>query len=107
MRYRSIRVQVSKLHLEIFSLPQAIEKSRQFLLLRTDILQKKNSRWVPLTGSHVKNGQLNGLKALFTWRKVASGSKSDQHQFSPNNISRSSRVKVMRITELITSGRIL
>ena len=27
-------------HLEIFSLPQAIENSRQFLLLRTDILQK-------------------------------------------------------------------
>ena len=29
------------------------------------------------------------------------GPKSDQHQFSPNNISRSSRVKVMRITKLI------
>ena len=27
-------------HPEIFSLPQAIENSRQFLLLRTDILQK-------------------------------------------------------------------
>ena len=27
-------------HLEIFSLPQAIENSRQFVLLRTDILQK-------------------------------------------------------------------
>ena len=27
-------------HLGIFSLPQAIENSRQFLLLRTDILQK-------------------------------------------------------------------
>ena len=47
MRYRSIRVQVSKLHLEIFSLPQAIEKSRQFLLLRTDILQKKQSSGAP------------------------------------------------------------
>ena len=35
------------------------------------------------------------------------GPKSDQHQFSPNNISRSSRVKVMRITKLITKGRIL
>jgi len=30
------------------------------------------------------------------------GPKSDQHQFSPNNISRSSRVKVMRIAKLIT-----
>ena len=30
------------------------------------------------------------------------GPKSDQHQFSPNNISRSSRVKVMRISKLIT-----
>ena len=27
-------------HLEIFSLPQVIENSRQYLLLRTDILQK-------------------------------------------------------------------
>ena len=35
------------------------------------------------------------------------GPKSDQHQFSPNNISRSSRVKVMRITTLITKGRML
>ena len=34
-------------------------------------------------------------------------SKSDQHQFSPNNISRSTRVKVMRITKLMTKGRIL
>ena len=29
------------------------------------------------------------------------GLKSDQHQFSPNNISRSSRIKDMRITKLI------
>ena len=35
------------------------------------------------------------------------GPKSDQHQFSPNNISRSLRVKVMRFTQLITKGRIL
>ena len=32
------------------------------------------------------------------------GPKSDQHQFSPNNISRSSSVKVMRIAKLITKG---
>ena len=30
-------------HLEIFSLPQAIGNSRQFLLLRTDILYRKQS----------------------------------------------------------------
>ena len=35
------------------------------------------------------------------------GPKSDQHQFSPNSISRSSRVKVMRITKLIAKGRML
>ena len=35
------------------------------------------------------------------------GPKSDQHQFSPNNIRRSSRVKFMRITKLITTGRML
>ena len=32
------------------------------------------------------------------------GPKSDQHLFSPNNISRSSRVKVTRITEFIIKG---
>ena len=35
------------------------------------------------------------------------GAKSDQHQLSPNIISRSSRVKVMRITKLFTKGRML
>ena len=30
--------------------------------------------------------------------------KRDQHQFSPNNIGRWTRVKVMRITKLITKG---
>ena len=35
------------------------------------------------------------------------GLKSDQHQFSPNNISRSSRVNVTRITKLMTKGRML
>ena len=35
------------------------------------------------------------------------GPKRDQHQFSPNNISRSSREKVMRITKLIIKGRLL
>ena len=29
-------------HLEIFSLPQAIENSRQFLLFRTDIYRKQS-----------------------------------------------------------------
>ena len=33
--------------------------------------------------------------------------KSNQHQFSPNNISRSTIVKVLRITKLITKGRML
>ena len=32
------------------------------------------------------------------------GPKSDQHQFSLNNISRLLRVKVMRINKLITNG---
>ena len=35
------------------------------------------------------------------------GPKSVQHQFSPNNISRSTRVKVMRITKLMTKGKTL
>ena len=34
-------------HPDIFSRPQVIEYSRQYLLLRTDILQK-TSRWMPL-----------------------------------------------------------
>ena len=33
------------------------------------------------------------------------GPMSDQHQFSPNDISRSSRVRLMRITKLITNGK--
>ena len=33
------------------------------------------------------------------------GPKSDQHQFSPNNMSRSTRVKVMRITKIIDYQR--
>ena len=33
--------------------------------------------------------------------------KSDQHQFSPNNISRSWNINIMRITQLITKGRML
>ena len=32
-------------HLEIFSRPQVIENSTQYLLLRTDILQKKVVVW--------------------------------------------------------------
>ena len=35
------------------------------------------------------------------------GPKNVQHQFSPNNISRSTRIKVMRITKLITKERML
>ena len=35
------------------------------------------------------------------------GPKSDQHQLSPNNITRSTRVKAIRITKLITKGRML
>ena len=35
------------------------------------------------------------------------GPMSDQHKFSPKNISRSSRVKLMRITKLIIKGRML
>ena len=38
--------------------------------------------------------------------QILPGPKSDQHQFSPNNISRLLRVKVMRITKLITKGLI-
>ena len=34
-------------HLDILSLLQAVENSKQFLLLRTDI-RTENSRWVPL-----------------------------------------------------------
>ena len=40
MRYASKIVHEWNEHLEIFSLPQAIENSRQLLLLRTDILPR-------------------------------------------------------------------
>ena len=35
------------------------------------------------------------------------GPKSDHQQFPPNNIGRSSRVKVMRISKMITKGKML
>ena len=49
-------------HLEIFSRPQAIENSRQYLLLRQDNPFTESSRWVPLMkgsrskGSTVEQG---------------------------------------------------
>ena len=42
-------------HLEICSRPQAIDNSRQYLLLRTDVLQ--NNRWVPLVYGRTIDGQ--------------------------------------------------
>ena len=33
--------------------------------------------------------------------------KSDQHQFSPNNIHTRSREQVMRISKMITKGKML
>ena len=47
-------------HLEIFSLPQVIENSRQYLLLRTDILQKTvvGCRW------DIRDLQLRGRERL-------------------------------------------
>ena len=44
-------------HLEIFSRPQVIENSMQYLLLRTE-----NSRWVPLS---TPESQLAGLLRFF------------------------------------------
>ena len=35
------------------------------------------------------------------------GPKSDQHQFSPNNISRSSREKAMRINQLLRENALI
>ena len=49
---------------------------------------------------------ITGFSLLFVLNPL--GPKSDQCQFSPNHISRSSRVKVMRIiTKLITKGGML
>ena len=47
-----------------------------------------------------------GLGGVFPKVKPL-GPKSDQDQFSHNNISGSSRIKVMRITKLITKGEML
>ena len=44
----------------MFSRPQVIENSRQYLLLRTEILQKINSRWVPL------KDDLGNVSSLFS-----------------------------------------
>ena len=49
---------------------------------------------------------ITGFSLLFGLNPL--GPKSDQYQFSPNHISRSSGVKVMRIiTKLITKGGML
>ena len=59
-----------------------------------------NSKWFPpLTVFVLQCNLLHYVNAL--------SPKGDQHQFSPNNISRSSTVKVMRITKLITKGNML
>ena len=42
IRYASKIVHERNVYLELFSLPQAIENARQFLLLRKDILQKQS-----------------------------------------------------------------
>ena len=49
-------------HLKILSLPQGIENSRQFLLLRTDILQKPVVGWPCFFKFLSKNGNLLPLK---------------------------------------------
>ena len=58
-------------------------------------------------GEHAQEPHWNNTNKGTDFRFNPLGPKSDQHQFSPNNISRSSRVKVMRITKLITKGRML
>ena len=52
-------------HLEIFSLPQAIENSREYLLLRTDIIQKTvvGCPWFTLRFRTVK-----GVRTSFVFR---------------------------------------
>ena len=66
--------------------------NRWLIFFQTSGERSKHQSWNVLTVDNI----LNPL-----------GPKSDQHQFSPNNISRSSRVKVMRITKFITKGRML
>ena len=53
------------------------------------------------------HGQVGPCQVCPVWKGALVnllGRKSDQHQFSPNNISRSTRVKVMRITKLLPKG---
>ena len=66
--------------------------NRWLIFFQTSGERSKHQSWNVLTVDNI----LNPL-----------GPKSDQHQFSPNNISRSSRVKVMRITKFITKVRML
>ena len=55
----------------------------------------------------IQGRPFHDLFQLLTETSYPLSPKSDEHQFSPNNISRSLRVKVMRITKLITKGRTL
>ena len=63
--------------------------------------------WPALKSLYSGGGPEQEFRCCFADGLNPLGLKSDHHQFSPNNISRSSRVKVMRITKLITKGRTL
>ena len=50
---------------------------------------------------------INPVKSFLTHGPLSGplSPKSDQHQFSPNNIHTKSREKVVRINKMITSGK--
>ena len=50
---------------------------------------------------------INPVKSFLTHGALSGplSPKSDQHQFSPNNIHTKSREKVVRINKMITSGK--
>ena len=92
---RSLRIQLTPTHDWIYKkidYNATWNSNRWLIFFQTSGERSKHQSWNVLTVDNI----LNPL-----------GPKSDQHQFSPNNISRSSRVKVMRITKFITKGRML
>ena len=70
-------------------------EGHRFNSCRTQIFSSSHAREMLITSFL----NINVFKPL--------GPKSVQHQFSPNNISRSTRVEVMRITKLMTKGKML
>ena len=71
-------------------------------MMSHDLFSSANSLFAPLN-KLARELCYKNLKSMV----IPVGPKSDQHQFSPNKISRSSKKKVMRITQLLRENALI